>query len=255
MVLAALLAAAYGFAQYFGFDPWINPELYHTGEGEWQIARPPSTLGHAIHFAVFCLLAMFCATGLALSGSTPGARLGWGASALVLAMALIISGSRGAWLGAAVGTVVLGARLGSRRRLLAGLLATTVLAAVFVVSPLGRQVRSRFRSFVEDPGATARAWPEVEIRVRADSGFCREPLMAWCEAEQVHYVLGMAKNERLVEQIEAELEQAKQQFAQTGKAARVFQDFRYRTRQSGSRPRRVVAKPSIWTKAPIRALW
>ena len=97
-------------------------------------------------------------------------------------------------------------------------------------------------------GQIRAAWPEVEIRVRADSGFCREPLMAWCEAHQVHYVLGMAKNERLVEQIEAEREQAKQQFAQTGKAARVFKDFRYRTRQSWSRPRRVVAKAEYLDK-------
>src|SRR5512138_2340265 len=43
-----------------------------------------------------------------------------------------------------------------------------------------------------------REWPEVKIAIRADSGFCREPLMAWCEANGVDYVLGLAQNPRLV---------------------------------------------------------
>ena len=41
------------------------------------------------------------------------------------------------------------------------------------------------------------AWPEVRITVRGDSGFCREELLAWCEANQVDYVLGAGKNDRL----------------------------------------------------------
>ena len=40
-------------------------------------------------------------------------------------------------------------------------------------------------------------WPEVEIIVRADAGFCRDEIMAWCEENRVEYVLGLAKNERL----------------------------------------------------------
>jgi len=39
--------------------------------------------------------------------------------------------------------------------------------------------------------------PRVEIVVRADSGFCREELMNWCEENRAHYILGLARNERL----------------------------------------------------------
>lgn len=86
------------------------------------------------------------------------------------------------------------------------------------------------------------AWPEVRIIVRADCGFCREELMAWCEANQVDYVLGLAKNERLRAEIVGELAQAAQQYQQTGQTARLFQEFTYQTRESWSRARRVVAK-------------
>ena len=86
------------------------------------------------------------------------------------------------------------------------------------------------------------AWPQVRIMVRGDSGFCREALMAWCEANQVDYVLGLAKNERLRAEITADLAQAAEQYQQTGQAARIFQEFTYQTRESWSRGRRVVAK-------------
>ena len=85
-------------------------------------------------------------------------------------------------------------------------------------------------------------WPEVRILVRADSGFCREELMAWCEAEGVDYLLGLAKNERLKAQIKKESQQAKQQYQETGHAARIFKEFYYKTRKIWSEQRRVVAK-------------
>jgi len=85
-------------------------------------------------------------------------------------------------------------------------------------------------------------WPEVRITLRADSGFCREELMSWCERNRVDYVLGLAKNERLKAEIVSEQEQAAEQYHQTGLAARVFKEFRYQTRESWSRERRVIAK-------------
>jgi hypothetical protein len=87
-----------------------------------------------------------------------------------------------------------------------------------------------------------RRWPKVQIVIRGDSGFCRENLMAWCEANQVDYVLGIAKNKRLERILGKELQEAKQQFEASGHAARVFKDFTYRTRKSWSRARRVVGK-------------
>src|SRR5579884_2981442 len=85
-------------------------------------------------------------------------------------------------------------------------------------------------------------WPEVKITLRGDSGFCREELMGWCERNQVDYVLGLAKNERLKAAISGEQEQAAEQYRQTGLAARVFKEFAYQTRESWSRARRVIAK-------------
>jgi len=85
-------------------------------------------------------------------------------------------------------------------------------------------------------------WPKVRIIVRADSGFCREELMVWCESRRVDYVFGLARNERLRRKIAPVLRQAKQEHARTGKPARVFTEFFYRTQNSWSRSRRVVAK-------------
>jgi len=87
------------------------------------------------------------------------------------------------------------------------------------------------------------AWPETRIVVRGDSGFCREWLMAWCERqENVEYVLGMAKNDRLRAEVKAELEDMELECLATGRASRTFKDFEYRTRTSWSRSRRIVSK-------------
>ncbi len=91
-------------------------------------------------------------------------------------------------------------------------------------------------------------WSRVRIVVRGDSGFCREELMAWCEAEGVDYLLGLAKNERLQAEIVKEMEQAKALYQQTGRAARWFTEFVYQTRKSWSRARRVVAKAEYLEK-------
>lgn len=85
-------------------------------------------------------------------------------------------------------------------------------------------------------------WPDARIVIRADSGFCRENIMAWCEANDVGYILGLAKNKRLQKILGKELHEAKQQFEATGSAARVFKDFFYQTHKSWSRSRRVVGK-------------
>ncbi|MEW6267769.1 MAG: IS1380 family transposase [Thermodesulfobacteriota bacterium] len=85
-------------------------------------------------------------------------------------------------------------------------------------------------------------WRRVRITVRADSGFAREELMAWCEANGVDYVLGLARNERLQAEIAAEMDAARKEHEQTQAPARVYRDFRYRTRTSWSRERRVVGK-------------
>jgi len=91
-------------------------------------------------------------------------------------------------------------------------------------------------------------WPKVRIILRADSGFCREELMGWCEQNRVDYVFGLARNSRLQRKIAPAMREAKQEQQRTGKAARVFTEFRYRTRKSWSRSRRVVAKAEYLEK-------
>ena len=85
-------------------------------------------------------------------------------------------------------------------------------------------------------------WQKVRIVLRADSGFCREVLMRWCEENAVDYVFGMAKNKKLIKILGKELHEAELEHQHTGQAARRFKDFTYRTRKSWSRERRVIGK-------------
>ena len=90
------------------------------------------------------------------------------------------------------------------------------------------------------------AWPNVKIILRGDSGFCRNGLMGWCEQNQVDFVLGLARNKRLLRIIGAEIWEATRRWEETGQPARVFSEFLYRTkttRKGGwDRERRVIAK-------------
>ncbi len=90
-------------------------------------------------------------------------------------------------------------------------------------------------------------WPDVRIIVRGDSGFCNDEIMAWCEAGGIDYILGLAKNSRLSAEIADEMAAAKAEHAHTGEKARVFKDFRYKTRDSWTRERRVVGKAEYIT--------
>ena len=95
-----------------------------------------------------------------------------------------------------------------------------------------------------------RRWPEVRIVVRGDSGFARDDLMTWCESHGVQYVLGLAKNVRLLRQLGKELVEARDLFMATGQAARVFSQFQWMTKKSWTRPRRVIAKAEHLPKGP-----
>jgi hypothetical protein len=87
-----------------------------------------------------------------------------------------------------------------------------------------------------------RRWPHVRILLRADSGFARDELMSWCEANGVHFLFGLQQNPRLVAEITSELARAEAKSRRSGKPARSFKEFRWTTRRSWSRERRVVAK-------------
>ena len=90
-----------------------------------------------------------------------------------------------------------------------------------------------------------RRWPRVRILLRADSGFAREALMVWCEANRVDYLFGLARNERLQAALTTEMAAAALESLQSGKPARRFKDFSYATLDSWSRERRVVGKAEV----------
>ena len=90
-------------------------------------------------------------------------------------------------------------------------------------------------------------WPRTRILLRADSGFAREDLMTWCEANGVDFLFGLAKNERLIAEIKTELDRAAAKSRRTGRPERRFKSFMWMTRRTWSRRRRVVAKAE-WTK-------
>jgi hypothetical protein len=87
-----------------------------------------------------------------------------------------------------------------------------------------------------------RAWPETQIWLRADSGFCRDDMMTWCEQNGIEYVFGLARNKRLQAMITDATAEAQAAYAQSGKPARVFKELAYRTVRSWSKSRRVIAK-------------
>jgi hypothetical protein len=92
-------------------------------------------------------------------------------------------------------------------------------------------------------------WPKVKIVLRADSGFAREALMAWCEGNGVDYVFGLARNARLEARISAALTKTREMSESGGgKPARVYRDFLWTTKESWSRRRRVIAKAE-WSRS------
>ena len=98
-------------------------------------------------------------------------------------------------------------------------------------------------------GRIRERWAKVQIILRGDSGFCREELMGWCESNHVFYVFGLARNSRLRGKITKSMKKARRKFFRNGgSGARVYRELRYRTRDSWSRTRRVVAKAEYLAK-------
>jgi O-antigen ligase len=148
------LTALYGIAQYLGWDPILPAAAYHIGEGIWTIVRPPSTLGYVSYFATWLLFVVF------LSLAVPGRLAKVCAVAALIAM--VLTGTRAAFLGLATGAVVWGGmKMWGRTRFpwrqaagwISGALAAVV---VLYLSPVGQPLRGRARWFAEDPWGGAR---------------------------------------------------------------------------------------------------
>jgi hypothetical protein len=89
--------------------------------------------------------------------------------------------------------------------------------------------------------------PNAKIIVRADSGFCREEIMAWCEANGVLYCFGLARNDRLEKQLVKAFFWARAQFCLYG-FGRQFEEFSYQTLKTWSCERRVIGKAEVLPK-------
>jgi hypothetical protein len=85
------------------------------------------------------------------------------------------------------------------------------------------------------------AWPRTKIVLRADSGFCRDRMLTWCDQKDVKYVVGMARNSRLLEENAELMQRAEAEFTRTGKKQRLFTAFDYAA-LTWKRPRWVIAK-------------
>jgi hypothetical protein len=90
---------------------------------------------------------------------------------------------------------------------------------------------------------------KARIIMRADSGFCREEILAWCESQwEVYYCVGLKKNTQLIEKLGPALADARARLCLSGApAVRVFSEFAYQTRESWSRSRRVIGKAEVMT--------
>jgi hypothetical protein len=84
-------------------------------------------------------------------------------------------------------------------------------------------------------------WPEVQIIFRADSGFCRHHMLNWCDKNGIDYIVGIAKNSRLLEAAQPLIHQSQRQFELTGQKQRLFGDLLYGAR-SWRYARRIIAK-------------
>ena len=169
--LSGLIASLYGIAQYFGWDPILPVSGYEAGEGVFRIVRPPGPMGHADYFAAFLLWPVFMGIGLAREEQILWRVFG-ACSAVCSALAIVMTGSRGAFLALAAGIFILawrfpvtqsttqpGAAVRSRARLgafAAAAAATGIALAVLYVSPAGERLRARAHWISEERTGGAR---------------------------------------------------------------------------------------------------
>jgi O-antigen ligase len=182
---AGILAALYGGAQYFGWDPLLDARAYHIGEPPLTIVRPPSTLAYVSYFATYLLTVIFAGVVLALLEKSRAWKIVGLAASLAGTAALILTGTRAAMLALLAGAVFLGLWLRPRirARYVALGLAALVLLAGFYLSPAGRLLRNRARWFLDDPAGGSRLllWRD-SIRMAAARwlvGFGPETFSIW----------------------------------------------------------------------------
>jgi O-antigen ligase len=150
---AGILAALYGILQYFGWDPILDSSAYRAGEGLFTIVRPPGPMGHSDYFAAFLLWPVFLGLALARLESRWVGR----ASALLGAIAILLTGSRGALAGVVIGAVIYVCLTKPNPRVWGSVAALGAVAlGLFFISPAGQLLRARAHWISEDPAGGAR---------------------------------------------------------------------------------------------------
>jgi O-antigen ligase len=158
LVLAGIPIAAYGIMQHFGLDPWLSSTSYHAGEGPFRIVRPPGTLGHASYFGTALVYIAFAGVALALISQNRFWKTLGLFAALLTAFGVVLSGSRAAMLGIAIGATVLILRLPAirTRRMIPFAIAFAAGFAALYFSDAGAGLRSRLHWSLEEPVGGAR---------------------------------------------------------------------------------------------------
>src|SRR5579871_923148 len=158
LAVAGTIASLYGIGQYFGRDPLLPSKSYEIGEGVFAIVRPPGTLGHADYFGSWLLVAVFSSIALAGSEEHVWRKAAAGVASFLAAIAIVLSGTRSAMLGLAIGGLVFLFLRRPRKRTGAAAVALLSVAAgtVFFFSPAGTKLRARLHWAQEDPLGGAR---------------------------------------------------------------------------------------------------
>ena len=155
---AGIIGAVYGILQYFGWDPWIAPQSYQSGEGIFMIVRPPGPMGHADYFAAWLVLVFFAGLALTPLESSREMRAVACAATALAAVAILLSGTRSALLGLLAGVAVylLLRRPRLTRRTLVSAAAVAACFVLFLASPPGDRLRARVHWSAEDLRGGAR---------------------------------------------------------------------------------------------------
>lgn len=151
-VLSGAVGSLYGIAQYFGWDPWLQSNLYQAGEGPFTIVRPPGTLGHADYFANWLVFVVFFALELARQEDDVRWKIPARATFTLAAFAILLSGTRSALLGLSTGAIVFIAIARPRvtRKMILILAAAVSALGLLVSSPAGAKLRARVYWSLDD---------------------------------------------------------------------------------------------------------
>ena len=155
---AGALAAFYGIAQYFGWDPLLPVKAYQAGEGPLTIVRPPGTLGHADYFGAWLVIIVFLSVALERLEYNQWMKLAARSTTILGVFAIVLSGTRSAMLGLLIGAIVflIAGRPRIQARAVGLSLASLAALAMFFFSPPGAKLRARLRWSLDDVRGGAR---------------------------------------------------------------------------------------------------